>query len=221
MKKILHLLLLPLFLITSCSKEATDSFKIEGLVRDEITLKPIPGVEIFASAVSGVGFGRNENVGQAITDADGYYKLKLKVFKGAERLDLYVNGGSVKEGYNEIQQSLYPPASTVVDFKLSPTAILKIKFKNISPVSDKDFFYFGSDETAGKGLIRKEICGTVMPSDAYTWKGKDVCGIQTIEKLAERFTRIYWAVTKNNIITNYRDSVYVNRGVINEFSLNY
>jgi len=225
MKKIFLIALLPLVcLISSCSKEPTDTIIIEGIVRDDLTLKSIRGVSVSASAVSAVGFGRNEEVGRTITDADGHYRLQLKIFKEAERLDFDINGGNLTDGYTYIQESIYTPLPDhhLLDFRLNPTALLKIKFKNATPVSNSDFFYFGWDGTGWtKGIVNKEYCGSIMPSQASTWTGKDVCGIYTIERIAERTTLIYWSVTKNNIITNYRDTVYVRRGIVNEFSLNY
>jgi hypothetical protein len=224
MKTIIYILLVPCILLTGCIKEwQKKNVIIEGYIIDGVSLSKIDGVLVFVSAISTAGWGSNEFIGSAMSDANGYYKLKLKIPEGTDRLDLDVNGGSYRKGYTDAGKSLYPPdiVSTAIDFKLYPTGILKIKFKNASPVNDKDFFYFGSDKTAGQGVISKEVCGTVLPTDAYTWIGKDVCGAQTIEKIGERFVWVYWSVTKNNIIKNFLDSIYVKRDVINEFNINY
>src|SRR5690606_26562537 len=81
----------------SCVKENIDIFIIEGYITDSISHQPIGGVPIRVDAIkspSGMGIvsgGNRETVGQATTDKKGYYKAKLKVFKGAQRLQIFLN----------------------------------------------------------------------------------------------------------------------------------
>lgn len=219
----------------SCRKEGINTINVEGVVRDDASKKPIAEIFIAIDGIkspSGMGIitdGKREAVGQARTDANGYYRVKLKVFKGAERLELYLNPGKMKDGYVERQQDVYisdidKSGSNKLDFTLSPTAVLKIKFKNVNAVSDSDFFYFGWYANGNgwtKGVIQKENCGTIPVSEALTWTGKDVCGTYTIETIAELKTHVYWTVKKNGLTKQYRDSVFVKRGIENEFLLNY
>ena len=72
-----------------------------------------------------------------------------------------------------------------------------------------------------KGILKKESCGTVAINEAANWIGKDVCGEYTVETIAEKSTQVYWNVLKNNVNHLYVDSVFVKRGVMNEFSINY
>lgn len=219
----------------SCGKADIDIMSIEGVVKDYVSGQPVSGVTINIDAIkspTGMGIitdGRRKNVGQTITDSKGYYRVKLKVFEEAERLEFTLNSGKEKEGYVTAQHILYfdginEKESRKFDLKLSATALLRIKFKNAQPFSDSDFFYFGwSDRANGwtRGIIQKENCGTVLPSEALTWTGKDVCGLHTVETAADGTTFVYWNVKKDGVLKQYKDSTYIKRGVINEFNLNY
>ena len=229
------LIIFSLVLITfSCRKEDIDTLTVEGMVRDDASKKPIAGISISIDGIkspSGIGIitdGKRETVGKTKTDANGYYKAKLKVFNEAERLEFYLNPGKLKEGYVDQQQNIslsdIKSGNNKLDFTLSPTTLLNIKFKNTSPVSDSDFFYFswyanGNGWT--KGIIQKDNCGTVTASEALTWTGKDVCGTFTVETIVEQYTHVYWTTKKSGVTKQYRDSVFVKRGIINEFPLNY
>jgi len=110
-----------------------------------------------------------------------------------------------------------------IDFNLTPIALLKIKFKNDTPVSNADFFYFSwsAEDFGSRGSVNEENCGSVIPSEARTWTGMDVCGSITVKTAAERPILVGWTVKKNNITKEYYKSVYVKRGTDNEFNINY
>lgn len=219
----------------SCKKEEIDPLIVEGTIKDDITGDPIIGISINIDALkspSSMGIitdGRRKTVGQAITDARGYYKVKLKLFKEAERLEFSLNSGNLKEGYVDTQHIVYlseinKNGNNKIDFLLSPTGLLQIKFKNVQPASASDFFYFGwfdSGKGVTKGILKKENCGTVAENEAFTWTGKEVCGVYTIETIAEEYVDVYWIVKENGITKRYTDTAYVKRGIINEFTLNY
>ncbi|MGI8634563.1 MAG: hypothetical protein ACR2KZ_04085, partial [Segetibacter sp.] len=219
------------FFSSSCEK-GIEMMTIEGFIKDRASLEPIAGIEIFVVAQEaplrmGIFGGRNENVGQGTTDSKGYYKIMLTVFKEAANLELFINGANLKEGYVSIQpnislSSLNRSGTNSLNYTLSPTAQFKIKYKNKNPIDDKDFFYFSYQPNGGtKGVLTDENCGTVIQSEAGIWTGKDVCGAKTFEAIAEKNIFINWTVKKNNVTRYYSDSIYVKRGVINEFHLNY
>lgn len=221
--------------ILACKKQDVDVLTIEGIVRDDASKSAIAGVTISIDAIkssSGWGIltdGKRVNVARTTTDVNGYYHVKLKVFKDAEILEFYLNPGLRKDDYVEIQKdyslsALNRRGENRVDFTLSPIALLKINYKNASPVSDSDFFSFSwydSGKGWTKGVTKRENCGTVLVSDAFTWTGKDVCGSLTASTIAEDYTIVYWTVKKGGMTTNYIDSVFVKRGTTTEFPLNY
>lgn len=223
-----------LFLQISCKKDFRNFqvITIEGVVKDDASKQPLSGIFITIDAIksptSWEGWdGRRETVGSVTTDANGYYKVKLRVFKGAERLEFYLNPGQLNKGYVESQRNIelsHLNGNGNTDFTLSPIGILKIHFRNATPVSDLDFFYFdwfanGNGWTTG--MIQKENCGTVASSEALTWTGKDVCGIFTVGTIAEKSTHVWWHVEKNGVIHDYQDTIFIKRGIINDFFLNY
>ena len=231
----LFLFLISIGIIVSCKKEGIETISFEGVVKDDVSQQPLAGVSISVDAIkspTGTGIvtdGKRETVGRTRTDANGRYKVQLNVFKEAERLEFWLNPGQPKEGYVDRQQDIYKSdligsGSIKMDFSLSPTALLKIRFKNASPVSEADFFYFSrhtNSTGSTKGVLQKENCGSVPASEALTWTGKDVCGTFTEETIAEQYTHVYWTVKKSGITKQYQDSVFIKRGRVNEFSINY
>ncbi len=229
------ILLLTIFTFFSCTKEAVDVITIEGVLLDRASRQPIPGVSIIIDGVKSssswgiITDGKRETVGRTATNASGYYQIKMRIFKEAERLEFHLNQQEQREGYVAAQESvdlaaLSSGGTNKTDFLLSPTALLKIRFKNTSPVSNADFFYFNWFYNGGgwtKGVLQRENCGSVVPSQALTWTGMDVCGVFTAETIAEQTTQLSWTVKKAGITNNYYDSIYVNRGVVNEYILNY
>jgi hypothetical protein len=225
---------LSIAIFSGCKKDNSDRMLIQGVVRDEASFQPVPGITISIDAIkssSGWGIladGRRETIGEATTDANGYYKVKLNVFPEAERLEFYLNYNS-KEGYVCKQEGVYLSnlnrnGSSTVDFTLDPTAFLKIKFRNTTPVSDRDSFYFRWDwNSTGwpNTAIQKENCGTVLPDDGLWWIGKDVCGTYTVGTIAEKKTFLSWTVKKSGSTQYYRDSIYIQRGILNQYILNY
>jgi hypothetical protein len=216
----------------SCKKEAINSITIEGVVNDSASKKPLSGIYIQVDAIkpsSRVGIitdGKRESVGQTRTDANGYYKLNLRVFQEAKRLEFSVNGGQHNEGYVEARletdlSDMNQNTANRFDFSLNPTGLLRIKFKNATPVSDSDFFSFGWSNIGAKVIVQKENCGTVVDSGSLTWLGKDVCGAYTVETMAEMKQQVYWIVKKGAVTNYYSDSVFVKRDIVNEFSINY
>ncbi|TXK36663.1 carboxypeptidase regulatory-like domain-containing protein [Pontibacter qinzhouensis] len=229
----LSILFLLTLVFSSCERRDIDVFTLEGYLTDEVSGKPVPGVHIRIDGLkspSGMGIitdGKRKTAGQAVTDNTGYFKAKLKVFKAAEQLELFINN-NYKEGYaftkHHISLSgLDRSSKNRVELTLNPTALLKVKFRNANPVSDEDTFrfaYYGSG--TGKTSIQgRENCGTVEESEHFTWTGKDVCGIYILEAVAGYETTVYWSVTKNNETKQYHAKVFVERDVLNEFSINY
>ncbi|HEY5236414.1 MAG TPA: carboxypeptidase-like regulatory domain-containing protein, partial [Rhabdochlamydiaceae bacterium] len=86
----IFLLFLSIVIIFSCKKEDIETITVEGVVRDDASRAPLAGVFISIDRIkspSGMGIitdGRRETVGRTTTNANGSYKVKLKVFKEAE-----------------------------------------------------------------------------------------------------------------------------------------
>ena len=216
----------------SCEKE--DKFIIEGVIRDAASDRPLEGISLKVDAIrssSGWGIltdGRRETVASASTDANGYYRIKIKVFKLAESLEFYLNP-DISQNHVSTMKDIMLSAINIretntMNFKLSPLSILKINFKNTAPVADDDFFSFGwYDNGTGwsKGVIGRLNCGTVQVNEAANWIGKDVCGSYNVNTVAEDYTHVYWTVKKNGLTTTYNDSIFVKVDMINEFTINY
>lgn len=221
--------------VTSCKKENQDKVVVEGIILDDQSKKPLDGIVIYIDGIktpSGMGIitdGKRERVGQTTTDVNGHYRVDLKLFKSVERLAFYINPAHRKEGYADRHtdtdlSSINVNAVSRFDFTLHPTALLEVKFKNVNPVSDSDRFYF-SNYSGGfggtRGTIKLENCGSITPKDSFFWIGKDVCGTSTIDAMAGLYTYVFWTVEKNAIRKQFKDSVYVKKGVVNSLNINY
>ncbi|PVY39507.1 carboxypeptidase-like regulatory domain-containing protein [Pontibacter virosus] len=228
----LIILLLLLLLTGSCERYDVDIFTIEGYVTDELN-QPVAGIAIGVDAVktpSGMGIitdGKRKSAGNATTQENGYYSAKLKVFKDADRLEVALNENML-DGYTYRTESAYLPTlnskgKNTLNFTLYTTAILRIKFVNTKPASDNDtfkFYYYGI--WTGKPHTRKmESCATVQENDNFQWIGKDVCGIYTVEAIVGDEAPIVWYVTKNGETKEFRATILIERGVVNEYLIQY
>lgn len=226
--------LLVCILTTSCEKEEKDTMTVEGFVLDQITKEPVAGVAIEVDAIkppTGMGIitdGKRKRAATAITDINGFYHCKLKLFEEAERCEFKLNVNQVKNYATERTKDFYLKdlsrgTVNTLDFELIPITLLKISFNNDRPISDNDFFYFNfySETSIGGKIVESQTCGSVIETEAGTWRGKDVCGTTTVETEADRYTYIYWTVEKNNLRNSYRDSTYCERGKVSEFIIKY
>jgi len=219
----------------SCEKQEMDIMIVEGYIKDDATKLPVAGITIHIDAIkspSGMGIitdGKRKKAGETVTDANGHYKVKLRVFEEAEMLEFWLNRGGTKKAFEDAQRVAYlsdlnKDGHNRIDFDLTPLALLKINFRNVDPISNADFFYFGwytTNSGGSWGSVNEENCGSVIPSEARIWTGMDVCGSTTVRTAAEKSTSVYWTVKKNNITKEYNESVFVKRGVLNEFTISY
>lgn len=223
----------------SCELADTDTvlLPVEGIISDHISGEPVAGLTLNIDAIkspSGMGIitdGSRVTAAQTTTDSKGYYKAKLKIFEGAETLEFILNSGHEKAGYVETKHTFDFPdlngSGNKIDFTMSPTALLLLKIKNTQPASDSDYFGLGwhdriTEWSRGwtRGILEKENCGTVT-ENGLIWIGKDVCANYVVEAIAGDYIFIYWTVKKDGVTNEYKDSTYVERGIMNEYILNY
>jgi hypothetical protein len=235
---LLYALIFGSLLLNSCSKlvgEKKTKMSIEGFVRDQYNATPVAGVTISVTAIKpssgGVGLNldsKSEMVGNAVTDASGYYKLNMNVFEAATRLDIYATYGFRKVGYTDFGAALQLSAlnrtgSNHQDFLMTPSATLQIKYKNANPVAATDTFSFGYYNLrfpVTMYVLDTSNCGTIPNKSGY-WIGRDVCGQYSIIASAEQKCTVYWNVRKNGTRIDYRDSIFVPRGSTTVYNINY
>ena len=216
----------------SCEKEDTNRMRLKGRISDAYTNKPLSNVKISIDAIkssSGMGIitgGKRMRIANFVTNENGDYDVKLKVFDGAENFYFYINAGSEKAGYVYIEDyiAISEIKNSKVDFSLNPTALLKINYKSINPFDEKDSFTFhwnSLSEGFARGIVTEDYCGTVRQGTNYYWIGKDVCGSRLIETIAEVSVRIGWKGNKNGVDFNNEGKVIAKIGVITEFNIFY
>ena len=224
------LFVISLFAMNCKKQEVTKTIIVEGVVRDNISNAPVAGIGISIDAIkspTSMGIsasGRRENAEKLVTDNNGYYYAKLKVFQDAETLEFNFNQFPYVStiGYERMSRdleivNLKPSESNNIDFLISPMTVLKIEFKNTNPQNDSDRF---SCIIPGN-LINIENCGSINPTEALSWVGRNVCGIYNCETYAEKLTRVFWSYRENGISYNRIDSMLTKRNVINVIQLEY
>lgn len=216
----------------SCEKQDTNKMRLKGRISDAYTNKPLANVKISIDAIkpsSGMGIitsGKRMRIADFVTNENGDYDVKLKVFEGAENFYFYVNAGSEKVGYVYIEDYIVISEikNSNVDFSINPTALIKINYKSINPFNEKDSFFFNWHSLSkgfARGIVKEDFCGTVRQGTNYYWIGKDVCGSRLIETIAEVPIRIGWKGTKNGVDFNSEGNVVAKIGVTTEFNIFY
>jgi hypothetical protein len=210
---------------------------VYGSISDQLTGEAIASVPINIDAIksaSSMGIitdGRRVTAGQITTDLKGNYKATLRTFEGAETLEFMINSSHEKVGYTETKHFIgisdLHNQSNQLDFTLSPTALLRFKIRNADPVADTDYFTLWWHDRIiewprgwTRDIVEKENCG-IVKENGLTWIGKDVCAIYTLEAIAEDYVFFYWTVKEDEVTNEYKDSIYMKRGVVKEYSLNY
>jgi hypothetical protein len=215
--------------VTACKQTESGQnqyYVISGYVKDRIDQRPVPQTQIYAESVIPTIFGASGSlVASSVTNGDGYYTARVNPIEKATSYRLFFSKKNYAEGQNSaiVADLKFNQNNILPDLLLTPTTILKIHFKNISPSNENDFFYFGfySEGTWGGYIKGDESCGSINASEARTWRGKDVCGITTTEVAAEQSTHVYWTVEKNGIRKEYSGVIFCKCDVVSDYYINY
>lgn len=226
-------LLLLLLAFAGCIKEPerTPGPPIEytGIAIDDKTGQPLASLNIRVvghNNSGGVWFGTSEKVdlGTALTDAAGRFRLNFTKWEAAQTFEFYF---SVPPGYFRrfftLDANKVHSGDTVIKF--TKETMLRIAFKNTSPVDANDrlsFHHYNAEAEFGYVI---SPCTTTLVSgiinvDGY-FVGGNVEGSQTCPVAADRKHYINYAVRKSGVTTVYKDSVYCARNMTNVYNLNY
>ena len=207
------------------------TFTITGTVTDKENNQPVAGVPISVDAIEPLGTpgfgGIRKHEGQGITDANGHYSINVGIFKGVQSLQLFVNQGNGNTGYWFSNSTvniadLNPSKSNNKDFTLVPLAILNVNYKNITRYSDSDLFRFYVFSNPSGEVVNRTYCGSIHEDSLdASWTGKDVCGTNSLMEAADHEAIITWDVYRKGVHNSFEDSVFVKRGVVTNFDINY
>ncbi|MDQ4140563.1 MAG: hypothetical protein M3142_08550 [Bacteroidota bacterium] len=221
--------------LASCQKDPIDRYLFRGIVVDEVSRQPVANVAIKIDAIragSGMGIingGRRKPAGNVVTDANGRFECKLKVFESADEIDFFINTLSLDFAPASVPRI---PVSDLKSYRnnpltitLRPTATLLVHFKNTNPISGADYFYISSAYPQ-KSFFSPEInlqtnCGTVQPESDVYWTGQNVCGTYKIKTAIDDITELKWYSKKNNITKPDSAYIYCPRNKITEYTLSY
>lgn len=164
------------------------------------------------------------SLGKTLIDSRGNFNLKFKKWDAAGtfyfmfseipdyfRRDFHLNAANVR--------------STDTVQKFTRKTSLNIHFKNVSPFDINDALSFGIYQTEPGFEPTLNSCPTnlqsgIIDTDNSTIKG-NAEGDRICPVGSDRKYLILYNVKKNGISTNYRDSIFCVRDVINVYYLNY
>jgi hypothetical protein len=208
-----------LFLVAfSCEKQKlARQYTYEATFIDPINEKPIKGEFFSFYAVEGKGFPKivqilNKNGSNYYSDINGkitvtFDPVPYAVYYKAE------SSSSDNHKYYITNPTLIPsqflPTRKVTHFaKPERTANLRIKYKNVNPVDEKDEFSIQSS----RGLFLGT--GSLLT-------GQKVEGERVFEVYGSRELEFDIRVTKGGVEKRYKDKIFIEPWVTNEYVFNY
>ena len=201
---ILFLLLLVFFTFSNCKKinEQLHETSVHGIVADDNTGKPIAGaiISVFSFDPDIVNSGKN--IWFTITGNDGHYEYR---FHAKNKLHYTVSGFKVVDCYNFGAATLKLGKVNEINMADGSYAELNLHVKNTSPIDKND-----------------KICLSSGCWNIGCLTGKNVDYNQLMEgNCGNTKIQISWVVTKNNINSNYSDSIFLKPCIVNDFYINY
>ena len=202
---ILFLLLLVFFTFCGCKKinEQLHETSVHGIVADDNTGKPIAGaiISVFSFDPDIVNSGKN--IWFTITGNDGHYEYR---FHAKNKMNYTITGYKVVDCYNFHTALLKLGQVNELNMFAGSSAQIKFHIKNINPFDDNDNickYYLGSVFCLDGSNV-----DYTSPEANYIYHGNTKIEIR-------------WEVTKNGIISNYSDSIFIKPCVVNDFYINY
>ena len=229
----LFFLYLILLLAVGCIKDVDiingPEINFSGKAVDDKTGHPIINTIISVTGTNnsgGIFWGTSESVklGSTQSDSRGYFNLKFKKWNAAQTF--YFQFSYIRDYFwRDFTLNAANVHSTDTVLKFTKETSLNIHFKNVSPVDSNDALSFGILQTEPdfgylpKSCITNLQSGFIDPGN-NTIKG-NAEGIRICPVGADRKYLILYNVKKNGISTNYRDSIFCVRDIINVYNLNY
>jgi hypothetical protein len=226
-------LFIALSAIAGCFKDVENisgpQIEYRGKAIDDKTGQPLANLKINVvghNNSGGILFGTSERVdlGYAYTDSRGNFFLRFKKWEAAQTFEFSF---SIIPGYYgrffTLEAKDVHSGDTTIQF--TNESILKVYFKNTSPVDGNDglsFSTYSDDAVFGYPLTSctTTVLSGVSAPEFYFIVGNGE-GSKSCPVGADRKYYINYRVRKSGVVTSYRDSVFCTRGAINTYNLNY
>jgi hypothetical protein len=214
-------ILIGILSLSACHKENSwiPNTTVHGIITDKCTGMPLSGVlVVLANDEPGGGWvsefvSPSEGLRNVTTNADGIYEIKFSAYSG---FNYSIN--AYKDGYNPYKDSSFSKGDDKeINIQLQSNAKqaeLLLKIKNTNPQTNNDSISISYLEPNSSN------------ADFYllnSYKGQTVDVLNTIGIYGcpPLLIKLKWDVTKNNITTNFVDSVVCTAGTNNTYSINY
>ncbi len=224
-------LLTALTFILSCQKiNLFDKYTVQGKLFEEITKKPLKGVNMHVEGVKPLLFGATRDIlGSTSTNEDGSFSIKVKKNSKFTRYELFFPY-SFTENYFDISSvDIYNDDFINENFNLSdlyftPKSTLILSYKNVTPYDEFDKLYFVVSSIKYSNKIKTTTFGSSefdFIADGNKYIGRGVSGTETIKVAGNKYVKILKIVKKNNKEQRMVDSVFCKKGEIQKFDLFY
>lgn len=203
MKQLLFIALVLINMLLGACRKINHETDVSGTVYDASTMAVISQAHVYLLKENGNCFTCNPvPFADTYADANGNFSFNYKADKGYS----YSLGATATNYFDEPGGNIY-----VVNFKnnknekilLKPHAYLKLHIKNTIP--------FNGDDVIGVNF-------TTSPFHFY---GTQIDTTLTAKVFGNSTNPVSWAVTKNNLITNYSGSIYCPRFDTTTYTINY
>lgn len=225
--KAFFLFFLIIVVFASCNKinETVPWTKVEGIVKDYNSSKPIVNVQISVNKITEVSEYqyKSEIIATFMTNENGEYSCQFHAkTDGKNSISYSLTASKSSEGYGtgEYQQITKGKKNYNI-LKLCSIGYLTVHIKNQNP-------YDNSDEIcvcAVHPSFQTEASSCETPPSSYWCKyGTDIDEdfFNNVQSLfGNNYQVIKWWVTKNNVTTSFKDSIFINPCVNNTFTINY
>tara|TARA_R110001592_G_scaffold219477_1_gene473843 strand:- start:260738 stop:261370 length:633 start_codon:yes stop_codon:yes gene_type:complete len=195
-KKLLYVIAF-IQLIVSCGKDGpggTPKTTVSGYVYEKDTQKPLEDIPVklvdMGGGALGMAGGGSANSSQAVfvTGPDGYYHFD---FEGDGSYGIFSDGRwpeySHLPGYKPVNKGEH----NEISFTLQPQAWLRLHIKNVNPHNHLDRI-------------------SLMPGNSpVTFTGEAVDVFEIYKVWGNTNRALKWAVEKNDLVTNYSDTIYL------------
>ena len=200
-------LLISVFMIFSCKKNADNTIDVSGFVTDRINSLPIENVDVLLEVkdVGGTTFSNTFNqIETAKTNTNGAYEFSFQ-----NRNALEYRFTFSKDGYFSDQTLMNPDLLFVdqvntIDFDIYSSSYLLLNLKNNSPFNANDQVILTAD-------LISSVVGSCF-TNILTMTGATVDTTIQCQVYGNQMVKFDYFVTKDNFTYSYTDSVFCSAG---------
>jgi hypothetical protein len=220
--KNLHIKFIILILLLSCQKSEYYGKKalITGKVIERTSQIPLKNIKITIGKYFDVGEHVNDIVGSCFTDSNGIYSYK--VTENNDYLISYGLGIDLPRKYYNYRGGLITRNDIISHDTLIRNIVL-IESGNLNLIINNSKPFNDLDEISGFRMINGDLAGknSFLSLDKVLFKGTNVYDTLHCKVMGDTLIKFKYLTNKNNIKSEFKDSVYVGNYLTINHMINY